>query len=65
MEPFCSFCDKGRSGVRVLIEGLRLTEEEPPRAHICDKCVVLAAELLVGEHGICIDTTSHTGKGEA
>jgi stringent starvation protein B len=37
-EPSCSFCEKSRQDVKLLIAG--------PRAHICDACVALCSEII-------------------
>ena len=51
VEDVCSFCDKLRSEVRLLIPGWGLEREAPPRAFICDECVALAGEIVNEELG--------------
>jgi ATP-dependent Clp protease ATP-binding subunit ClpX len=41
-EPRCSFCGKGKSEVRRLIEGSE-------GVYICDECIALAGEILIEE----------------
>lgn len=36
--PYCSFCGKGKSEVRMLVEG--------PSVFICDECVAKAQEII-------------------